>query len=84
MYLFLAALGFHCCAQAFSSCSKQGLLSSCSAQDSHCSGFSHCRAQALGAWASVVEAHELSCPMACGIFPDQWLNLGPLHWQEDF
>ena len=38
----------------------------------------------LGARASVAEAHELSCPMACGIFPDQGLNLGPLHWQEDF
>ena len=26
IYLFLAALGFRCCAQAFSSCSKRGLL----------------------------------------------------------
>ena len=26
IYLFLAALGLHCCAQAFSSCGKQGLL----------------------------------------------------------
>ena len=25
-YLFLAALGLHCCAQAFSSCGKRGLL----------------------------------------------------------
>ena len=25
--LFLAALGLHCCAQAFSSCSERGLLS---------------------------------------------------------
>ena len=24
----------------------------------------------LGARASVAEAHELSCPVACGIFPD--------------
>ena len=31
---------------------------------SHCDGFSLCRAQALGAWASVVEAHELSYPEA--------------------
>ena len=29
-YLFLAALGLCCCAQAFSSCSEQRLLSSCS------------------------------------------------------
>ena len=32
-----------------------------------------------GAWASVVTAHELSCPKACGIFPDQGLNPCPLH-----
>ena len=25
-------------------------------------------------------AHGLSCPVACGIFPDQDLNLCPLHW----
>ena len=26
IYLFLAALGLHCCAQAFSRCGKRGLL----------------------------------------------------------
>ena len=26
IYLFLAGLGLHCCARAFSSCSKRGLL----------------------------------------------------------
>ena len=26
LYLFLAALGLHCCAQAFSSCGERGLL----------------------------------------------------------
>ena len=26
IYLFLAELGLHCCAWAFSTCSKQGLL----------------------------------------------------------
>ena len=25
----------------------------------------------------------LSCPTACGIFPDQGLNPCPLHWQAD-
>ena len=39
--LFLAVLGLCCCRQAFSSCSKRGLLSSCSAQVAHCSGFSY-------------------------------------------
>ena len=41
-------LGLHCCSWAFSSCGEQGLLSSFGARASHCSGFSCCRAQALG------------------------------------
>ena len=53
IYLFSATLGLHCCMQAFSSCSKWGLLSSCCAQASHCGGFSCCRAQALGVMGSV-------------------------------
>ena len=48
IYLFLAALGLHCCAQAFPSCDKWGLLSSCSTWAFHCLGFSHCGAWALG------------------------------------
>ena len=40
----------------------------CSAWASHCGGFSCCGARALGAWASVVVAHGLSCSVACGIF----------------
>ena len=28
-------------------------------------------------------AHRLSCSAACGIFPDQGLNLCPLHWQAE-
>ena len=28
-------------------------------------------------------AHGLSCPMACGIFPDKGLNPCFLHWQAD-
>ena len=34
-----------------------------------------------GMSASVVVAHRLSYSEACGIFPDQGLNLCPLHWQ---
>ena len=30
---------------------------------------------------SAVAAHEVSCPEACGIFPDQGSNLYPLRWQ---
>ena len=64
-----------------------------------CTGFSLwgllCRARALGrtdlvavaptsqSAGSIVAAHELGCPTACGIFPDQGLNLCPLHWQPD-
>ena len=43
----------------------------CGVWASHCSGFSYCRVQALG----------FSSCEACGIFPDQGLNLCPLHWQ---
>ena len=46
IHLFLAVLGLHCCVLTFSSCRKQGLLSSCDAQASHCNAFSYC-----GAWA---------------------------------
>ena len=46
IHLFLAVLGLHCCVLTFSSCRKQGLLSSCGAQASHCNAFSYC-----GAWA---------------------------------
>ena len=78
VYLFWgAALGLHCCAQAFSSCSKQGLLSVCSAWASHCSGFS-CGTWALGTLVSLVMVHGLSCPVTCEIFPDQGWNLPAL------
>ena len=46
-YLFL----FGCAGSSlmlFSSCSKQGLLSSCGVQASHCGGFSCCRAWTPG------------------------------------
>ena len=32
---------------------------------------------------SFVVTHWLSCSEACGIFPDQGLNLCPLHWKAD-
>ena len=57
-YLFLAVLGLHCCAWAFSSCGERATLR-CGAWVSHCSGFSCCGAQALGTRASVVVSHGL-------------------------
>ena len=56
VYLFLAMLGLHCCAQAFSACGEPGLLPSCSAQASHCGGFL-CR----GARAPGAPAQQLRC-----------------------
>ena len=41
-----------------------GLLSSCGSQASHHCGFSCCRRQALGAWASGVAAQGL---ISCGL-----------------
>ena len=32
---------------------------------------------------SAAVTHGLSCFTACGIFPNQGLNLYPLHWQAD-
>ena len=46
-FFFLASLGLCCCAGFFSSCVEWGLLSICSMQASHGSGFSYCGAQAL-------------------------------------
>ena len=47
-YLFLAVLDLRCCVWVFSSCGERGLLSRCDVRFSHCSGFSCCRAWALG------------------------------------
>ena len=46
-HLFLAVPGLRCY-RAFPGCGQQGLLSSCGARASHCSGFSCCGEQALG------------------------------------
>ena len=55
-YLFLAALGLCCCAWAFSSFGKWGLLSSCNARASPCGGFSSC-----GAWTLEHRLQQLQC-----------------------
>ena len=95
IYLLWAALDLHCSVWTFSSWSKRGLLSSCGAGVSHCGGFSCCRAQAWGMWASgvaapklwssgsVVGAHDVCCPATWGIFLDQGSNSCLLPWQAD-
>ena len=50
---------------------------------SRCAGLSLLRPLLLQSAGSVVVAHGLSCPVACGIFPDQGSNPCPLHWQAD-
>ena len=92
--LFLAFLDLPCCPWTFSGCGKWKLFSSTDGWAPHCSGFSYCRAWALGMWASVVAtcrlqstgsvvvSHGFSCSTSCGIF--QGSNLCSLHWQADF
>ena len=75
----MAALGLPCCTWASSSHGEQDH----SSRSSRRGGSSYCGAQALGCAGSVVVAHRLICPVACGIFPDQGSNRCPLHWQAD-
>ena len=59
-FIFLAALGLHCCAWAFLWLRGAGATLRCNVRASRCSGFSCCRAWALGVQPSVVVAHRLS------------------------
>ena len=72
-YLFIAVLCLCCRMWAFSSWSKQGLLFSCNAQGSHCSGFSCFGAQSL-----MCTGFSGYGPVAWGIFRDQGSNPVPL------
>ena len=86
MFLYFFIFGYakiFVTTQAFSSCDKRGLLSSCSAWDSHWSGFSSCGTQTLGLMGSVFVAHRLTCHLARGIFLGQGSNLCLLCWQVD-
>ena len=58
IYLLMAVLGLHCCAQAFSSCGEWGLLF-LAVRGLHCGGCSCWGARALGVQASVVVTHRL-------------------------
>ena len=74
LFLILAELGVHCWVQAFSSCSRQGLFSSCAAQASCSGGFSCCMPWApeqvgfssCGNWAQQFQ-HTGSVVVACGL-----------------
>ena len=79
----VVVLGLPCCMRAFATCSKLELLSSYAVRASHCSGFSSCRAQALGTRALAVVAQGLNCSRAHRILPEQGSNSYPLHWRVD-
>ena len=70
IYLFLPMLSLRCPAD-FSLVAASGGYSD--AGTSHCGGFSCCTSWL---WSSgyMVEAHGLSCPVACGIVPDQGIS----------
>ena len=86
IYIHMAALGLRCCAQAFSSCGKWGLLC-CGALASYCSGFSRCGARALGTLASALWSMGLVALRhggsswtrdgTCIAFITRWI---PNHW----
>ena len=59
-------------AHRFSSCSKQGLLSSCGAWSSHCNGFSYCPEKSLRCLGFSSCGTGLNCLSVCRI-----LVLGP-------
>ena len=84
IYLFISGCaGSSLLFRFFSRCAERGPLSRRGAQASHCSGFSCCRARALGVQASVVvtpglsglcsivAAHRLCYSPSRGIFPNQ-------------
>ena len=82
LVIILVVLCLCCCMLAFSSCSKQGLLSSCGSRTSYCSGFlwsSGSRAwklQQLLHVGSVVATYGLSCLMHdLGTLPQPGMKL---------
>ena len=79
-FFFLAVLGL-CCYEGSSLVAVSGSYSQVVAQRLLTAAASRCRARALGTQASVVAMHRLSCPLACGIFPDQGSNPCTLYGQ---
>ena len=84
LFLILTALGLCCCAQAFASRCKWGLLSSCGARPSHCSSGLSCG----GAWAlgCVGFSCGIQAQLPCGMWdlPRPGIELVPLALQGGF
>ena len=79
LYLRQAGATLHCSV----------LASSCGARASGHLGFSSCwvwtpvTGPVLWSIVSIAAAHELSCSMACAVFPHQKSNPCLLYWEED-
>ena len=71
-------LGACCCAQVFSNCGEQGLLL-VAVVGLLIVVASVAEHRLEGIQPSVVVAHRLTCPTACGIFLDQVSKLCPWH-----
>ena len=78
----MTVLGLRCCTRASSSCSERGRLF-IAVRGVLIAVASLAAEHGLYRAGSVVVGHRLSCPAACGIFPDQGSNPCPLHWQAD-
>ena len=70
-YFTVGCTGSSCFVQAFSSCGRQGLLSSCDTRLLIAVASLVVEQTGSRRGASEVAAHGLSCPAACGIFLDQ-------------
>ena len=78
-------LGLRCCIRVFPTCVGRGLLSSSGVRASHGRGFFFL--WLTGSFVSRLQSLQLESlvtPQHVGIFPDQGLTLGLLHWQVDF
>ena len=70
MCLCLAVLGHHCCSWAFSRFSEWGATVAPGSWASH-------------EWELLLLWRSFSCPVACGMVPDQGSNPRLPHWQVD-
>ena len=88
IYLFIYLFIFGCFGSSFSMRGLPLFAASRGHSSSRCAGLSLSRPLLLRSTGSrragsVSVAHGPSCSTACGIFPDQGSNPGPLHWQAD-
>ena len=83
IYFIFGSAGSLLLHAAFLYFQQEGIDFHCGVWAPHCDGISCCRAWVLGCMGFSICVRGLSCPKACGIFPDQESNLCPLHRQVD-